>query len=97
MYEGVDLPDDFGRWQVIAKVPWKSLGDPAIAWKSRENEEWYMWQALKDLIQACGRVARHEKDYGNTYILDSTVNRLLEKAKHLVPDWFRDALNAGKA
>ncbi|NBO93927.1 MAG: hypothetical protein EBV06_16705 [Planctomycetia bacterium] len=26
MYEGIDLPEDLGRWQIIAKVPWQSLG-----------------------------------------------------------------------
>jgi len=96
MYEGVDLPDDFGRFQVIAKTPWKSLADPAIYYKSKQDEEWYNWQALRDLIQACGRVCRHEKDRGVTYILDSTVNKLLQSASHLIPQWFQDALEAGK-
>lgn len=92
MYEGIDLPDDLGRWQVIAKVPWKSLGDPAIKYKAEQDPDWYRWQTLKDLIQACGRICRHEEDYGITYVLDASARRLIQQSSHLVPGWFNDAL-----
>lgn len=92
MYEGIDLPDDLGRWQVIAKVPWKSLGDPAIKYKAEQDPDWYRWATLKDLIQACGRICRHEEDYGVTYILDGSAQRLISSASHLIPSWFSDAL-----
>jgi Rad3-related DNA helicase len=95
MYEGIDLPDDAGRWQIIAKTPYKSLGDPAIAYKAEKDQDWYNWSALKDLIQACGRVCRHEKDRGVTYILDKSAIRLVNNNSHLIPQWFRDALDAG--
>ena len=92
MYEGIDLPDDLGRWQVIAKTPWKSLGDPAIKYKAEQDPDWYLWRTCIDLIQACGRICRHEEDYGITYILDSTATRLIEQAEHLIPRWFKDAI-----
>ncbi len=96
MYEGIDLPDDLGRWQVIAKTPWKSLADPAIAYKAKQDPDWYTWQCLKDFIQACGRVCRHEEDEGITYVTDSTINKLLEDGAHLIPEWFNQALAAGR-
>ena len=92
MYEGIDLPDDAGRWQVIAKCPWPSLGDPAIKYKAEQNPDWYKWQCLKDLIQACGRICRTETDFGCTYVLDSSAQRLIDSSGHLIPQWFRDAL-----
>jgi Rad3-related DNA helicase len=92
MYEGVDLADDLARWQVIAKVPWKSLGDPAIAYKAEQDQDWYRWSTLRDLIQACGRVCRNERDYGVTYIYDDSVIRLLQDGDHLLPQWFREVL-----
>lgn len=95
MYEGVDLPYDKARWQVICKVPWKSLGDPAIRYQSEQNPEWYSWEALKYLIQACGRVVRAPDDYGTTYILDSTFQRLYNDDKHLAPQWWLDGLVMG--
>jgi Rad3-related DNA helicase len=95
MYEGVDLPYDKARWQAICKVPWKSLGDPAIRYQSEQNPEWYSWEALKYLIQACGRVVRAPDDYGTTYILDSTFQRLYNDGKHLAPQWWLDGLVMG--
>lgn len=98
MYEGVDLVDDLARWQIVAKVPWKSLGDPAIQYKAEKDEEWYIWSTLRDLIQACGRVCRKETDYGCTYILDASASRLIKQGQRLglVPRWFQDALDAGE-
>lgn len=92
MYEGIDLPDDLGRWQVIAKVPWLSLADPAIRYKADREPDYYRWSTLKHLIQACGRICRHEEDYGVTYVLDGSVNRLLAGSAHLLPSWFSDAI-----
>lgn len=92
LYEGIDLPDDLGRWQVVAKIPWLSLADPAIKYKSEVDKEYYLWETAKVVIQACGRVARHEKDYGITYIVDGSCERLFTQLSHLLPDWFKEAI-----
>jgi len=95
MYEGIDLPEDLGRWQIIPRTPWKSLGDPAIRFKAELDQDWFRWETLKDMIQACGRICRTPTDYGITYILDSTAIRLIQDSEHLVPSWFMDAIHAG--
>lgn len=92
MYEGIDLPEDMGRWQVISKIPWQSLGNPAVKHLSELDPEWYLWETVKTVIQACGRICRTPDDYGKTYILDSTFQRILRDASHMLPDWFTDAL-----
>lgn len=92
MYEGIDLPEDLGRWQVIAKIPWTSLGNPAIRHLADLDPEWYTWETLKTVIQACGRICRTPTDYGVTYILDSSFWRLARDGYHLFPNWFSDAL-----
>ena len=96
MAEGIDLPDDAGRWQVITKVPWPSLGDAAVAALAARDNEWYLWQTAKTLIQAGGRVSRHENDYGVTYCLDASFMRLYNEGQHLLPHWFLDCLVDGK-
>ena len=88
MYEGLDLVDDTARWQVVSKIPWPSLADPAMKWRANEDPDFYNWETLRQVIQACGRVCRGPDDYGVTYILDSTWNRLEREAAHLFPDWF---------
>ncbi len=96
MHEGCDLPDDAGRWQVVLKIPWPSLADPAVAALAQRDPEWYDWSTAKALIQAGGRVSRHEKDFGVTYCLDGTFFKLYDRAQHLFPHWFTDCLVDGK-
>jgi Rad3-related DNA helicase len=93
--EGIDLPMDEARFQIIAKAPWLSLSDPAIRWKADQDPEWYIWNSLKDTIQACGRVCRGPADEGPTYILDGSFERMITSYPNLVPDWFRESLLAG--
>ena len=92
MYEGIDLPYDMARWQVVLKVPWLSLADPAIAYKSGEDPEWYDWETWKKIIQACGRVCRTPTDQGVTYILDGSIEKLYNRSSHLTPLWWREAV-----
>lgn len=91
MYEGLDLPEDLGRWQIVAKVPWPSLASPAISTKATQDPEWYEWKTLKDVIQACGRICRTPTDYGVSYIMDGSFDRLAKSP--LAPKWFCDALH----
>ncbi len=95
MYEGIDLPYDAGRWQVLAKVPWPSLADPAIKFLCREDDEWYSWEAIKTVLQACGRICRTPEDHGVTYIFDSTFKRLYNENLELFPKWFQNSVKEG--
>jgi ATP-dependent DNA helicase DinG len=91
--EGIDLPGDLGRWQVITKVPWPNLGEPAWKWVADTDPDRYAWEALKAVMQASGRICRGPGDYGITFVLDRSFSQLpLEVA----PSWFRGALQAGE-
>ncbi len=90
MYEGIDLPEELGRWQVVAKIPWPSLGSEINKIVVKRDPELYEWQCLRDVIQAAGRICRTENDFGVTYICDGTMDRLL--STDLVPEWFREAI-----
>jgi Rad3-related DNA helicase len=92
MHEGVDLAGDSARWQVITKMPAPSLGDPAIALKADADPEWYAWETVKQLLQACGRVCRTPSDYGITYIFDTQFERLYRSRLYMFPDYFRDSV-----
>lgn len=97
MYEGVDLPEDLGRWQAIAKIPWPSLGNPAIKHQADRDPDWYTWETLRIVMQACGRICRTPEDFGVTYCLDSSFARLIREGKErqLIPEWFLDGITAG--
>lgn len=91
LYEGIDLPEDLGRFQFITKVPWPSMAEPAIKYMAETDPERYAWEAAKVVLQACGRICRTPTDYGETIILDSTFQRLYNEYQQFFPQWWRDA------
>jgi ATP-dependent DNA helicase DinG len=92
LYEGIDLPNDLGRWQAMLKVPFPSLESPAIAYLAETDESWFANETIKVVAQMSGRVCRHPEDYGKTYILDSSFNRLYKDWDDLFPQWFKEAI-----
>lgn len=96
MYEGIDLPKDLGRWQVIAKIPWQSRESPAVRYMAERDPESYAWETIRTLIQACGRISRTVDDYGVTLVLDMTIQQLLDSYRHLFPAWYLDGVSEGE-
>ncbi len=92
MTEGIDLHGDRARWQVVTKIMYPSLADPAVNAKARLRPDWYSWVAARDVQQATGRVARGPTDWGVTYILDSDFGSLYSKHKDMFVPSFRAAL-----
>ena len=89
--EGVDLPDDFLRFQVLTKLPYPDLGDPWTAARRARDPRWYAVETAKSLLQAYGRSCRHADDHGVTYVLDAQFARYLQHYRTLLPEWFLDA------
>ncbi len=79
--EGVDLPDDYCRHVVIVKLPFAVPDDPidqAIAeWAESRGKNAFYEIAVPDtalkLVQACGRLIRHEDDHGRITVLDKRI------------------------
>jgi Rad3-related DNA helicase len=92
--EGVDLPDDFLRFQIVTKMPYGDLGDPWTAARRARDPRWYAIETAKALVQTYGRSCRHADDFGTTYILDAQFARFLQHYRPLLPDWFLDAAHA---
>ena len=89
--EGVDLPDDFLRFQIVTKMPYPDLGDPWTAARQARDPRWYALETAKALVQAYGRSCRHANDHGITYILDGQFARFMQRYRPLLPPWFREA------
>ena len=92
--EGIDLPDDFLRFQILTKVPYPDLGDPWTATRAARDPRWYALETAKALVQTYGRSCRHAEDHGVTYVLDAQFSRFLTRYRMLLPPWFRDAAHA---
>ena len=100
MDRGIDLPGDACRVQVIAKVPFPSLGDRRISARVHGpgGEDWYRVQAIRSIVQMTGRGVRSMDDYATTYIFDSqfTKNLWQPKTRALFPKWWTEAVDKGR-
>ncbi len=89
MEEALDLKGDLCRWQLLCKAPYLNTGDSRVAHRLEEGQwAWYYRAALRTVIQACGRVIRAPDDYGSTYLADSSLLELFERARTDMPEWF---------
>lgn len=82
--EGVDLPGDYVKHVIVAKLPFAVPDDPVEAtlteWLREQGKDPFWEITVPDasikLKQACGRLLRTEKDSGRITLLD---NRILTK------------------
>jgi Rad3-related DNA helicase len=95
MEEALDLDGDRCRWQVLCKAPYLNTSDSRVARRLEEGRwAWYHRAALRTVIQACGRVVRAPDDHGATYLADSSLLDLFDRARSDLPPWFRDQVTA---
>jgi len=92
MDTGVSFDDDKARFQVIAKVPYPSLGSQKNKLRQKNNPEWYSWRTVGSVCQMAGRPIRSVDDYADTIIIDSNFGDLLRYSGHLFPQWFLDSI-----
>jgi Rad3-related DNA helicase len=88
--EGIDLPDELSRFQIVFKLPFPYLGDPWIRAKMDLIPGWYERVTMNALLQACGRSIRHANDYAHTFIIDGSMMRFTNSSN--LPQYFRDAI-----
>ncbi|UHH25413.1 helicase C-terminal domain-containing protein [Halobacterium noricense] len=95
MEEALDLKYDLGRWQVLCKAPFLNTNDSRVAARLADGQwAWYYRTALQTVIQGCGRVVRAPDDHGATYVVDSSILDLFDRARTDMPPWFRDQVDA---
>ena len=76
--EGIDLPDNQSRFQIILKMPYPSLGNTFVKLKSEYDKSWYNMKTTLNILQGIGRSIRNPTDWAETYILDTNVIYLLK-------------------
>lgn len=98
MHEGVDLKDDLARFQIIAKVPWPSLGDKVIKERANRDDRYYAWLTALKIVQSYGRSVRSREDWATTYIVDQGFDAFVARhGKTMLPKWFMEAVLRGPA
>jgi ATP-dependent DNA helicase DinG len=95
-HEGLDLYDDLSRFQVIAKMPFASLGDKRVKRRMETDAGWYGLHTAQKLIQSAGRSIRSESDFATTYILDHAFESFFRRSGHLLPEYFQESLQTAE-
>lgn len=90
--QGVDLPYELCRWQMIAKVPFVNLGDRIEKARSKQMPELSDLDVARQLVQMSGRGMRAKDDKCVTYIVDGNFRWFYKKNFKLFPQWFREAV-----
>ena len=96
MNEGVDLPGDLCRFQIIYKIPYPNTQDKQTKKRMKMDNRWYKYQTALSLVQTVGRGMRYEDDYCMTYFIDNRLNDFIlkdELSNNFLPDTFIEAIN----
>ena len=93
MDEGVDLPGDKCRFQVIYKIPYPYL-EKQVRIRKEIDLGWYHYNTIVRLVQTYGRGMRYQDDYCQTYFIDDTSNLFYwdNMLYNLIPDFFKNAI-----
>jgi ATP-dependent DNA helicase DinG len=99
LMEGLDGAGNSCRWQALIKVPWPHMKDPVIERMMKNKtpkgrrwaNEWYNWKTAQLTVQAFGRVVRSADDYGATYLLDSSFQKVINSG--YIPNYVMKAIS----
>jgi Rad3-related DNA helicase len=95
MTEGVDLPYEKCRFQIIGKIPYPNMIDKVWNARFEQNKEKagtiYRQATIDQVVQATGRGMRADDDYCETWIIDGNILRLLQYTADF-PKFFREAI-----
>ena len=90
MATGVSFDNDHSRFQIIAKIPYPSLGSMKNKTRLKQMPEYYPYKTICALMQMCGRSIRSRDDYADTVIIDQCFSDLLKHNSHYFPKWFSE-------
>lgn len=96
--EGVDLPDDQCRLNLIPILIYPNYGSSVVQGKIKlYGKKWYDLETLELFIQQAGRSTRGETDYSTIICGDMRLPVLIKKYKRILPASFVQSIQWGKA
>ena len=83
MFEGIDLPGDLSRFQILVKAPFPSLGDKRMKFILDHHKDLYEQITVMKMVQGAGRSVRSPTDHATTYVLDMNAQRLFNSNNNI--------------
>ena len=88
--EGLDLPNDDLRFQILLKCPYPNLGDKQIKARANNDYRWYQIETIRKFVQTIGRGMRNKDDYCSNYIIDSSFKDIIRNKN--CPQFIKDSI-----
>ena len=92
LYTGIDLPDDYGRFNVVMKLSFPNMGNRLWEKRYTSHRNIYYGETAAVLEQSAGRTTRHATDHSVTYILDSRARSFINGSKRFFSNTFIERL-----
>ena len=96
--EGLNLPGVDYQRNIIAKIPYPSLGDEWVLKRQKVDikdfglDICYRMSTIVDIQQAASRCTRGPTDFSKAFILDANFGYFYSQNKSLFEPWFKEAL-----
>jgi len=92
--EGIDLPGDVCRLNLIPYLPFANVTDPVVAAKLNKpgGRVGYNMDTVSTLIQQVGRTTRSIDDYSTSILGDIRLAGIVNQHKSLIPAWFTKSI-----
>lgn len=94
--EGIDLPDDMCRLNILAKMPFPNPTSAIMKARAAQDAEYMGYIMVNSATQATGRSTRSELDWSESFICDDSVWSYIGsrhrpgKYRHLFSQWWLD-------
>lgn len=83
MFEGIDLPGNLSRFQVLVKAPFPSLADKRMKFILDNHPSIYNAITIMKMTQGFGRSVRSVEDFATSYCLDLNGQRLFNSSQNI--------------
>jgi len=93
MGRGVSLDDDLCRVILVIKLPFKSLGDPQVRSRMKQDPDWYTASTADGLVQITGRGVRNADDYCASFVIDENLSWFASHNSDFFPDWWKESVH----
>lgn len=91
VHTGWDFPYEQAEYQIVSKVPFPNTQTGLARARKEHDEHWDTRHAVATLVQSTGRIVRGDGDFGETFIVDDTMNYLWGRHREHFPVWFQQA------
>jgi len=88
--EGIDLPGDQCRYQVLGKIPYPYTASKVMQARMARDADYAGYLAMSALVQACGRGVRSADDWCENLIIDDNIQWFARRNGRFAPKWFMD-------